>query len=77
MTDEESANMGEFDARRIFAAIDSSLDLPGVNKVHWWGGFIAALTGKCSVDVGPAAQSIISATAAHALEGLTIKGKAQ
>lgn len=71
MTSEESASYGAHCAARIRIAIVSSMDIPGMSKVHWWGGFLAALGGFCKDDIGQEARDIIYAVTANAVENTT------
>jgi hypothetical protein len=71
MTQDESAQMGANDAARLCEAITSSLNMVGVSKVYWWGGFMAALAAQCHNSVGAEAHAIIQGVTANALKVTT------
>lgn len=73
MTPEESAENGAHCAKMIQAPIQSSMALRGVSKVHWWGGFMAALAAQCYNEVGSEAHAIIMGVTAQALKATTTR----
>lgn len=70
MTEDESGQLGRHAASIMLGPIESSMAIPGINRVFWWGGFLSALAVQCEAHLGPEANLILQGTVAEALKNL-------
>ena len=74
MTPDESAEMGERQARLLRNAIASTMQMPGLQKAEWWSGFLGSLSAVCYVYIGDQAHLILSSALNDALKSVTTEG---
>lgn len=75
MTPPESAQLGEQNANVMMEAIDVTMQIPGLQKDFWWCGFLATMSARCYVEIGPAAHAVLARTLQDSLAKLTGKNE--